>query len=68
VRVVSKGRFLALTRPEAAARLRITKRRTARTLDVRIKGVRRGKLTFKIVAKRVEGRTRVTAKIRQSKR
>jgi len=54
--------------PEAADRLRIRKRRTSRTLDVRIKGVRRGKLTFKIVAKRVDGRTRVTATSRQSKR
>jgi hypothetical protein len=50
------------------ARLRITKKRGARWLDVRIKGVHRGKLTFKIVAKRLKGRTRVVAKIRQSKR
>jgi Domain of unknown function DUF11 len=49
-------------------RLRITKKRGARWLDVRIKGVHQGKLKFKIVAKRLHGRTRVVAKIRQSKR
>ncbi|HEX7310660.1 MAG TPA: hypothetical protein VF232_05720 [Gaiellaceae bacterium] len=49
-------------------KLRITKKRGARWLDVRIKGVHKGKLKFKIVAKRVHGRTRVVAKIRQSKR
>jgi hypothetical protein len=49
-------------------RLKITKKRGARWLDVRIKGVHQGKLKFKIVAKRLHGRTRVVAKIRQSKR
>ena len=48
--------------------LKITKKRGARWLDVRIKGVHQGKLKFKIVAKRLHGRTRVVAKIRQSKR
>jgi hypothetical protein len=49
-------------------RLVITKRRTARSLDVRIKRLRAGKLRFRIVARRLAGRTRVTAKIRQSRR
>jgi hypothetical protein len=49
-------------------RLLITKRRTARSLDVRIKRLRAGKLRFRIVARRLGGRTRVTAKIRQSRR
>jgi hypothetical protein len=49
-------------------RLLITKRRTARSLDVRIKRLRAGKLRFRIVARRLTGRTRVTAKIRQSRR
>jgi uncharacterized repeat protein (TIGR01451 family) len=52
----------------ASEKLRATKKRGARWLDVRIKGVHRGKLKFRIVAKRVHGRTRVVAKIRQSKR
>jgi len=60
--------LLIVSTPTAATRLRVIKRRTARSLDVRIKGVRRGKLTFKIVAKRLDGRARVRAKIRQSKR
>ena len=49
-------------------KLRITKKRGAKWLDVRIKGVHAGKLKFKIVARKVKGRTRVVAKIRQSKR
>ena len=49
-------------------RLVITKRRKARSLDVRIKRLRAGKLRFRIVARRLTGRTRVTAKIRQSRR
>ena len=46
----------------------MTKKRGAKWLDVRIKGVHNGKLKFRIVARRVHGRTRVVAKIRQSKR
>ena len=46
----------------------MTKKRGAKWLDVRIKGVHAGKLKFKIVAKRVHGRTQVVTKIRQSKR
>ena len=49
-------------------RLVITKRRTGRSLDVRIKRLRAGKLRFRIVARRLDGRTRVTARIRQSRR
>jgi hypothetical protein len=61
--LISGSRTLAVSE-----KLRITKKRGARWLDVRIKGVHRGKLKFRIVAKRVHGRTRVVAKIRQSKR
>ena len=68
VRLVSSGRLLAAASPELAERLRIQKRRTARSLDVRINGVKRGKLRFKIVARRLDGPTRVKAKIRESKR
>jgi hypothetical protein len=46
----------------------VTKKRGAKWLDVRMKGVHKGKLKFKIVAKPVHGRIRVVAKIRQSKR
>ena len=49
-------------------RLKITKRRTARSLDVRIKRLKPGRLRFKVRATRVAGRTRMTIKIRQSKR
>jgi len=52
----------------AAGKLQVTKKRGAKWLDVRINGVHAGKLTFKIVARKVHGRTRVVAKIRQSKR
>jgi Domain of unknown function DUF11 len=51
-----------------ADKLRVTKKRSAKWLDVRIKGVHAGKLKFKIVAKKLHRRTRVVAKIRQSKR
>ncbi len=71
VQLVPTQRFLAATPQEGdklKPRLRITKKRTARPLDVRVKGLTRGKLRFKIVAKRIDGRTRVVAKIRQSRR
>jgi hypothetical protein len=54
--------------PAAAGTLHVSKKRGAKWLDVRIKGVHAGKLKFKIVARKVHGRTRVVAKIRQSKR
>jgi hypothetical protein len=64
VQLGSGGRSLA-----QVEKLKITKKRTKRSLDVRIKNVKRGKLKFKIVAKKVgNSRTRVVAKIRQSKR
>jgi hypothetical protein len=62
-KLISGSRTLAMSE-----KLRITKKRGARWLDVRIKGLHGGKLKFRIVAKRVHGRTRVVAKIRQSKR
>jgi hypothetical protein len=65
VKLVGAPRTFATTE---ASRLKVTRRRTARSLDVRIKGLRAGKLRFRIVAKRVGGRTRVVAKIRQSRR
>ena len=68
VRLLAPARSLGLYDPTARSRLRITKRRTPRSLDVRIKNVARGRLVFKIVAKRLDGRTRVRATIRQSKR
>ena len=46
-------------------RLRTTKRRSATSLDVR--RLKPGRLKFRIVARRVDGRTRVTARIRQSR-
>ena len=49
-------------------KLKITKTRKKRSVDVRVKNVKRGKLKFKIVAKKLDGPTRVVAKIRQSKR
>ena len=70
-RIVDGGRVRALSAAELAA-LRITKKRTAKTLDVRIAslrpGPRGGKLRFRVVANRLKGRTRVTVKVRQSKR
>ena len=59
---VSGGRVVA-----QSEKLKITKKRTKRSLDVRIKNVKRGKLKFKIVAKKVGKSTKVVAKIRQSK-
>lgn len=65
--LTSGARTLAVF-PSSSEKLRVTKKRGAKWLDVRIKGLHKGKLKFKIVAKRVHGRTRVIAKIRQSKR
>ena len=58
-----------VARTEAAPpKLRITKRYRGRSVNVTIKNLRRGRLKFKIVAVELGGRTRATAKIRQSKR
>jgi hypothetical protein len=65
--LTSGARTLAVF-PSSSEKLRVTKKHGAKWLDVRIKGLHKGKLKFKIVAKRVHGRTRVVAKIRQSKR
>ena len=62
IKLVSGSRVLA-----QSEKLKITKKRTKRSLDVRIKNVKRGELKFKIVAKKVGKSTKVVAKIRQSK-
>ena len=63
--VVAQGFRTVLARP---AKLKVRKIRRSRSLDVRITNLRPGKLHFKVVAKRVTGRARVLAKVRQSKR
>ncbi len=68
VRLTSAGRSLAAVDTPGRGKLKITKTRKRRALDVRIKNLKRGKLKFKIVAKKLDGATRVVAKIRQSKR
>lgn len=72
-RIVRDGQVVAralqsVTAKVRPGKLRVSKRRTARSLDVRIKGLRPGRLIYKIVARRLDGRTRVVAKVRQSKR
>ena len=68
VRLTSAGRSFAVADRPGRGKLKITKTGRKRALDVRIKNVKRGKLRFKIVAKKLDGPTRVVAKIRQSKR
>ena len=68
VTLVSGGRTLAGLEKLKPGKLKITKTRKKRSLDVRIKNVHKGKLKFKIVAKKLGKKTRVVAKIRQSKR
>ena len=63
--VVGRALLGALAPPK---KLTVTKIRRRTSLQVRVKGVTRGKLKFKIVAKKLNGRTRVKATIRQSKR
>jgi hypothetical protein len=63
ITLVPTGKYLA-----AAVKLKISKIRKNRSLDVRIKNIRRGKLKFKIVAKKLSKATRVKTTIRQSKR
>src|SRR5262245_38850891 len=67
-RIVSGSRLLAGTTTTDARSLKIRKIRKKRSLDVRITRVRKGKLKFKVVAKKLGDRTRVVAKVRQSKR
>lgn len=72
-RIVRSGQTVARAPSSVTAKVRprkllVSKRRTARSLDVRIKGLTPGRLVFKIVAKRLPGRTRVVVKVRQSKR
>ena len=68
VRLTSSRTSLAAVEKPTRGTLKITKIRKTRALDVRIKNVKRDKLTFEIVAKKLDGPTRVVAKIRQSKR
>ena len=68
IRLVPAGRALAAAAKLRPGKLKVTKRRTPTSLDVRITRLRRGTLKLKIVARRLEEPTRVTAKIRQSKR
>jgi hypothetical protein len=72
-RIVRDGQVVARSPQSVTAKvrpgkLRVSKRRTARSLDVRIKGLRPGRLIYRIVARRLDGRTRVVARVRQSKR
>ena len=53
ITLVSGGRVLAQSGKLEAGNLKITKKRTKRSLDVRIRNVKRGKLKFKIVAKKL---------------
>lgn len=63
ITLIPTGKYFA-----AAVKLKISKIRKHRSLDVRIKNIRRGKLKFKIVAKKLSKSTRVKTTIRQSKR
>jgi hypothetical protein len=66
--VPSAQKFVAAADERRPARLKITKIRKKRSLDVRVKHLRRGTLKFKIVATKLSKSTRVKATIRQSKR
>jgi len=69
VTIGGSGRTLASVEKLKPGKLKITKRRKKRSLDVRIKNVHKGKLKFKIVAKKLGAKsTKVKATIRQSKR
>ncbi len=68
ISLVPKGRSLTQAEKLKPGKLKITKIRKKRSLDVRVKHLRRGTLKFKIVAKKLGKKTRVVAKIRQSKR
>jgi len=71
IQIVRDGSVVARTLLAAGAppkKLTVTKTRRRTSLQVRVKGVIRGTLKFKIVAKKLHSRTRVKAVIRQSKR
>jgi hypothetical protein len=68
IQLVSSGRVLTQADKLKPGKLKITKKRTKRSLDVRIKNVKHGKLKFKIVAKKLGKKTKVVTKIRQSKK
>ena len=72
-RIIRDGQVVArapqsVTAKVRPGKLRVSKRRTARSLDVRIKGLKPGRLMYKVVARRLDGRTRVVARVRQSRR
>jgi uncharacterized repeat protein (TIGR01451 family) len=67
-RLVQSGRKVAAAEKKKSPKLRIKKIRKKRSLEVRVRNVRRGTLKFKIVAKKLGKSKRVVAKIRQSKR
>lgn len=68
IAIVDNGRVVARA-PQSAVvkRLVVVKTRTGRSLKVAIENPVRGKLTFKIVARKLKSPTRVKATIRQTK-
>jgi hypothetical protein len=68
IRLVGGGRSLSYAGKLKPGKLKITKIRKKRSLDVRVRNLHRGTLKFKIVAKKLDIPTRVVAKVRQSKR
>jgi hypothetical protein len=67
-KVVAKGRRLAAVERLKPRRLKITKRRKVNSVDARITNLQRGKLRFKVVAKKVSEKTRVRVIVRQSRK
>lgn len=67
VAIVSGGVVVARAPQAVPKKLTVVKHRTPTSLRVTIRPLTRGKLVFKIVARKVHGSTRVKATIRQTK-
>jgi hypothetical protein len=67
-KVVARGRWLAAADRSKPSRLKITKKRKAGSVEARVTNLKRGKLRFKVVAKKVMKATKVRLVVRQSKK
>jgi len=68
IQLVRGGRALAGSVKLKPRKLKITKTRRRQSVDVRVRNVTKGKLKFTTVAKSLQNPTKVTVKIRESRR
>jgi hypothetical protein len=67
-KVVASGRRLSAADRKKPTRLKITKKRRSLSVEARVTNLRRGRLRFKVVARKLPEATKVRVTVRQSKK